>query len=167
MKMQATTTHNNVVHSAYERIALGISSELVTMRVHNQLFGVPVDYVCDVMPFNRITSVPLAPSYIAGVLNLRGRIVTVIDMRNKLGLPPLEQTDSQRMNAVVEYKNEMYSLLVDGVGDVLKTAPNSINPVPETLSSGWRSVAAGVCMLDKELMVVLDIEKLLFINNNE
>src|SRR5437773_6806042 len=92
--------------------------DFVTMTIAEQLFGIPVLQVQDVLGPQRITRIPLAPPEVAGSLNLRGRIVTAIDLRTRLGLPQL--TDGKpRMSIVVDHGGELYSLMVDQVGEVL------------------------------------------------
>ena len=83
------------------------------------MFGIPVLKVHDVLQQQRITHVPLAPPEVAGSLNLRGRIVTAINMRCRMGMEVIEQTGNKAMSAVVECQNELYSLIVDSVGEVL------------------------------------------------
>jgi purine-binding chemotaxis protein CheW len=132
--------------------------DFVTMKVGGQLFGIPVLQVQDVLNPQRITKIPLAAPEIAGALNLRGRIVTAIDMRTRLGLPA---TDKARMSIVVEYKTELYSLLVDEVGDVMSLTMKDYENSPPTLDARWRDVADGVYRLDDRLMLVIDVAKLL------
>src|SRR3546814_17937554 len=86
------------------------------MTIADQLFGIPVLQVQDVLGQQRITRIPLAPPEIAGPLNLRGRIVTAIDVRLRLGLGPRERSDKD-MSIVVDYRGELYSLMVDQVGE--------------------------------------------------
>ena len=92
--------------------------EYVTVLIGEQLFGLPINRVQDVFMPETITQVPLSPPEIAGVLNLRGRIVTVIDMRRRLRLPRAEDA-GQPMAVGIEYKGESYGLLIDQVGEVL------------------------------------------------
>ncbi|MBR0871942.1 chemotaxis protein CheW, partial [Bradyrhizobium tropiciagri] len=97
----------------------GAMAEYVTAVIGGQLFGLPISRVQDVFMPERLTRVPLASSEIAGVLNLRGRIVTVIDMRARLGLPQAE--DGQVPMAVgVDQRGESYGLLIDQIGEVLR-----------------------------------------------
>ena len=142
--------------------ALALSSydtrDFVTLKLGGQLFGIPVLQVQDVLNPQRITRIPLAAPEIAGALNLRGRIVTAIDMRTRLGLPA---TDKARMSIVVEYKNELYSLLVDEVGDVMSLTMKDYENSPATLDARWRDVADGIYRLNDTLMLVLDVAKLL------
>src|SRR6266567_8640649 len=109
----------------------GTVAEYVTATIGGQLFGLPIQQVQDVFMPERLTRVPLAPPEIAGVLNLRGRIVTLIDMRDRLGLQP-RTGESQTMAIGVEAGGESYGLLIDSVGEVLKLddagrEPNPIN----------------------------------------
>src|SRR5437588_5784145 len=94
-------------------------TEYVTVMLDGQLFGLPILRVQDVFMPDRMTRVPLAPPEVAGVLNLRGRIVTAIDMRRRLGLPALDDGRA-RMAIGVECKGESYGLLIDVIGEVLK-----------------------------------------------
>src|SRR5688572_10895735 len=94
------------------------ASMLVTMRVDNQLFGIPVQHVRDVLKEQRVARIPLAAPEIAGSINLCGRIVTVINLRERLKLGP-KQDSKPHMFVVVERQNELYSLMVDSVGDVM------------------------------------------------
>ncbi len=129
--------------------------QLVTMRINTQLLGIPVVEVREILQGQRITKVPLAPPEIAGALNLRGRIVTVIDIRPKLGLPPRSNNISSTF-VVVEHKGELYSLLVDSVGDVLNIPPAQIQGTPPNLSPLWRELSAGVHRLKDELLIILE-----------
>lgn len=140
---------------------------LVTMRVDAQLFGVPVQYVRDVLREQKMTRVPLAPPEIAGSINLRGRIVTAINVRARLKLDA-HKGDEKQMFVVVERHNELYSLMVDSVGDVMNIPHNQIEKAPANMASNWREVATGVHRLDGELLVIIDPETLLtLVNSNE
>jgi purine-binding chemotaxis protein CheW len=133
--------------------------EFVTVTVANQLFGIPVPAVRDVLAPQPIAPIPLAPAWVAGALNLRGRIVTALDVRALLGLPPRADPLSA-MSVVVEAPGEFYALRVDGVGDVLRCTAAEIRPNPPTLGALWRNVSAGVVRLDQGLLVVLDVDRL-------
>lgn len=135
----------------------GDAAEYVTALVGGQLFGLPIARVLDVFAPDRLTRVPLAPPEIAGVLNLRGRIVTAIDMRRRLDLPPRAPGDPV-MAIGVERGGESYGLLVDQVGEVLKLSAARLDPVPANLDASWARLAVGVCRLDERLMVVLDVD---------
>lgn len=134
--------------------------EFVTVTIENQMFGIPVAIVQDVLRKQRITPVPLASQEIAGVMNLRGRIVTAIDVRKRLGLDDANSR-TKSMYVVVEYKGEQYSLIVDSVGEVMALPAKNFENNPNNLSPQWQEVSLGVYRLDDKLMVVLDVAKLL------
>ncbi len=134
--------------------------EFVTVMVGEQMFGLPIDRVHDVFKAERMTRVPLAHPEIAGVLNLRGRIVTAIDMRRRLDLPSVTEGESH-MAVGIEDRGESYGLLFDQVGEVLKIAAGQIDPIPANLDPRWGSVTAGVHRLEDNLMIVLDVDRVL------
>ncbi len=148
-------------------LASGATSDLVTMTIAGQLFGIPVLQVQDVLSPQRITRIPLAPPEVAGSLNLRGRIVTVIDLRSCLGMPPMAETTKGRMSIVVDYQGELYSLLVDQIGEVLSLSNTDFERNPPTLEKRWREIALGIYRLNQNLLVVLDVARLLNIVNAE
>ena len=133
--------------------------DFVTMTIAGQMFGIPVLRVHDVLGPQRIAHIPLAPSWVAGALNLRGRIVTAIDVRRRLGLPPAERAGTG-MSIVIEYTGELYSLVVDEVGDVITFPADKIVPNPPTLEPVWREISTGIVRLEQQLLVVLDVDKL-------
>jgi purine-binding chemotaxis protein CheW len=134
--------------------------EYVTATVGGQLFGLPISRVQDVFAPDRLTRVPLASSEIAGLLNLRGRIVTAIDMRKRLGLDASSEIAS-RMAVGVECRGESYGLLIDVIGEVLKLPTSEREENPLNLDPGLASVSAGVYRLDGKLLVVLDVDRVL------
>ncbi|MCG8503860.1 MAG: chemotaxis protein CheW [Sphingomonadales bacterium] len=135
-------------------------SDFVTIRVAGQLLGLPVLAVHDVLNAQKITPIPVAPSFVAGVLNLRGRIVTAIDLRNRLGFPDREEGEKS-MSVVVEHKGEPYSLLIDSVGEVLSLENEEFEKNPVTLDPRWREISVGIYRLDDELLAVIDVKRLL------
>jgi purine-binding chemotaxis protein CheW len=138
---------------------LETATEYVTATVGGQLFGLPIARVQDVFVLDRLTRVPLAAPEIAGVLNLRGRIVTAIDMRRRLGLAPGEVR--RRMAIGIEYKGESYGLLIDAIGEVLSLPAGGPEENPVNLEPRLARVSAGVHRLEDRLMVVLDVDRLL------
>jgi purine-binding chemotaxis protein CheW len=134
--------------------------EFVTALIGDELFGLPILRVQDVFHPERLTRVPLAPAEIAGVLNLRGRIVTLIDMRRLLGLG--ERQEKTRPLAIgVEMRGESYGLLIDSVGEVLKLDDAAREPPPVNLDPRLARVCAGIHRLDGQLLVVLDVDRVL------
>jgi purine-binding chemotaxis protein CheW len=139
--------------------------EYVTAVIGGQLFGLPILRVQDVFAPERLTKVPLAPAEIAGVLNLRGRIVTLIEMRHRLGLEQ-RKNDSPVMAVGVESRGESYGLLIDSVGEVLKLDDVACEPNPSNLDPGLASVSTGIYRLDGQLLMVLDVDRVLDIAVN-
>jgi purine-binding chemotaxis protein CheW len=162
-------SHDNVAIESRRGKADSVSeaSDFVSVVIGGQLFGIPVLQVRDVLASQRITRVPLAPPEVAGSLNLRGRIVTAIDIRTRLGLAERADEPSAgkpRMSVVVDYGGELYSLMVDSVGEVLRLAASNFERNPATLDVRWREVSAGIYRLDGSLLVVLDVTRLLDIS---
>jgi purine-binding chemotaxis protein CheW len=136
------------------------TSSLVTLTVANQLCGVPVLCVRDILADQPITRIPLAPPEIAGSLNLRGRIVTAIDLRRRLGIAPAPP-GTPRMSVVTEQGGDLYALLVDQVSEVMTPPETSFERNPPTLPPAWSELCAGIYRLRERLMVVLDIGRVL------
>ncbi|HEY4982017.1 MAG TPA: chemotaxis protein CheW [Pseudolabrys sp.] len=134
--------------------------EYVTAMIGGQLFGLPILRVQDVFIPERLTRVPLAPPEIAGVLNLRGRIVTLIDMRGRLGLDTCEH-DGPPMAIGVESRGESYGLLIDSVGEVLKLDDDTREPNPINLDPRLARVSTGIHRLEGQLLMVVDVERVL------
>jgi purine-binding chemotaxis protein CheW len=133
---------------------------LVTLTVANQLCGIPVLAVRDVLGEQAITRIPLAPPEIAGSLNLRGRIVTAIDLRQRLRLPPAP-LGQKRMSVVAEQSGELYALLVDQVSEVMSLDTAAFERNPPTLERNWAEYSTGIFRLEGRLLVMLDAPKLL------
>lgn len=146
-------------------VATDSSDGLVSIRIGAQTFGVPVLSVQDVISETPINRVPLAPPEVAGSLNLRGRIVTAIDMRRRLGMDPRPSSD-RSMSVIVEHGGELYALVVDDVGDVLWLEPAEREAGPVTLSPEWRAVCAGLYRLEDELLLVLNIAQVLTLSGS-
>ena len=135
-------------------------TEYVTAMIGGQLFGLPIARVQDVFLPERLTRVPLASPDVAGVLNLRGRIVTAIDMRSRLGLPKREG-GRPPMAVGVDLRGESYGLLIDQIGEVLRLPEEGKEENPVNLDPRMAKLAGGVHRLDGQLMVVLDVDKVL------
>jgi purine-binding chemotaxis protein CheW len=135
-------------------------TEYVTFTTAGQLFGLPIERVQDVFKPARMTRVPLAGPEIAGVLNLRGRIVTAINLGKRLDLA--SQVDATAAMAIgIESGSESFGLLVDAIGEVLKLSEGDREPTPINLERKLARVAAGVFRLDGQLLVVLDVDRVL------
>lgn len=127
-----------------------------TFYLDKLLFGVDLEDVQEVARALDVTPIPLAPKVVRGIINLRGQIVTAIDLRSQLELEP-RQTKEPPMNVVVRDEDGAVSLLVDHVGDVIEAEVSSFERPPETLSPHVRSMISGIHKLDGRLMHVLDI----------
>lgn len=152
---------NQITPEAADRaISVGnAANQIVTFYLANQRCGVPALSVHEVLRPQPITHVPLAPPEIAGTMNLRGHIVLTINTRVRLSLPPVDET-VKRMCIVVDSDQEQYCLMVDRVGDVLTVDPLEIEPNPASLEQIWMSVASGVYSDNGDIIVLLDIKKL-------
>jgi purine-binding chemotaxis protein CheW len=130
--------------------------QLCTFYVDDLFFGVDVTRVQEVIRYQQMTRVPLASDVIRGLINLRGQIVTAIDLRKRLGL-----ADSQElpMNVVVRTDDGVVSLLVDEIGDVVEVTAESYERGPDTLSAATRELVTGVYKLKRELLLLLDTER--------
>ncbi len=163
MSEALATTESTVAAADSQNLATHPGENLedyVTFKVEGQLFGIPVLRIQDILKPKQIAPVPLAPKEVRGSINLRGRIVTVINVRIRLGLEPRDD-DAESMGVTVEQDNDLYTLLVDEIGDVIGLSRNCYEKNPGTLDPLWREFSNGVFRLDEELMVVLDIDRLL------
>jgi purine-binding chemotaxis protein CheW len=156
----ASSTSSVTKDSKSRQAGIATMRDFLTLRIHGQLFGVPILQVQDVLGQQRVTKIPLAPPQVAGSLNLRGRIVTAVDVRKCLALSG-QSEETKQMSVVVENDSELYSLIIDRVGDVLSLPDSDFENTPATLDPTWRSVALGVYRLPEELLVILDVSKLL------
>jgi len=160
--MTETTTARDHADGQNERA----STQLVTLTIADQLFGIPVLSVQDVLAPQPVARVPMAHPVVAGLINLRGRIVTAINMRQRMALPPRED-DNEGMSVVVEYQGELYSLNIDTIGDVVNVPNDKIEANLATLDPLWRGFADGIYRLDEQLLVILDITRLLDLDGAE
>lgn len=144
------------------------SLDYVTVTVGGQLFGLPIARVQDVFIAARITPVPLAPREIIGLINLRGRVVTAVCMRRRMGhtnAPDGSAPCGEReLTAVgIDLGGEAFALIVDSVGEVMRLSRATFEPVPIHLDRAWASLAKGVHRLDDRLLVVIDVDTVLTI----
>jgi purine-binding chemotaxis protein CheW len=133
------------------------AEQFCTFFLDGHFFGTPVPQVQEVIQYQVMTRVPLAPSVISGMINLRGQIVPAIDLRRRLGLPD-RPPDKLPMNVVVRTAEGAVSLLVDEIGDVIEVEAEALESPPETLQGFAREVVRGVYKLPGRLLLVLDTE---------
>lgn len=132
--------------------------QFCSFYLDNLMFGVELKKVQEVIRYLEITEVPLAPRVVSGLMNLRGQIVTGIDLRRRLDLADRPE-NTQPMNVVIRSEDGAVSLLVDEIGDVVEVTEESFEHPPETLQGKVREVILGVHKLEKQLMHVLNTEK--------
>ncbi len=143
-----------------DTLSKGNTSQLLTFALDEQLFGIPVNYIRDIFKSTSITHVPLTPPEVAGVVNLRGHIVTAINLRHKLGLPTGEKSQVN-MNVAVDIGSEMYSFIIDSVSEVLTLPKTDFEENPATLDDNLKELSLGIYKLDQRLLIVLDVNKLI------
>ncbi len=134
------------------------SSQFCTFYLDNLLFGVELKNVQEVIRSLNMTRVPLAPRVVSGLINLRGQIVTAVDLRRRLELDA-RPAEALPMNVVVRSEDGAVSFLVDEIGDVVEVDESTFEPAPEMLCASVRSMILGVHKLNDRLMHVLDTEK--------
>lgn len=137
-----------------------IAQQFVTFYLGKQYVGIPVQKVQEVIRTQGVTAAPLAPPYVMGLLNLRGQIVTTIDLGILLGIGKQEETTNSR-NIVLDFEGTLFALLVDSVGDVQTLDKKYFSTTPSTLEEPWKSSCAGVYTLPENLLVILEISNLL------
>ena len=129
-----------------------------TFFLDQLFFGVKVETVQEIIRYQAMTPVPLAPDEVGGLINLRGQIVTTINLRRRLELPPFK-SDQEPYNVVTRINDDIVSLLVDEVGDVLNVNDADFEPPPETLTIRLRNLIRGAYKLEDRLLLILDVEK--------
>jgi purine-binding chemotaxis protein CheW len=134
--------------------------DFVTVVTAGQVFGLNLDRVRDVFVPRGLSPVPLAPHEVSGLLNLRGRIVTAVDLRRRLGLGP-RNSATPPVAVGIEERGELYGLIVDEVGEVLRLPRSRREANPVNLDERWADICDGVYQLDDGLMVVVDVDKVL------
>jgi purine-binding chemotaxis protein CheW len=137
---------------------MATNRQFCTFYVDGLLFAIDLQHVQEVIQFLQMTRVPLAPDAVCGLLNLRGQIVTALDLRSRLGIPPRTGTNDP-MNVVVRSTDGAVSLMVDEIGDVVEVEEASFEKPPETLRGSVRCMILGVHKLNARLMHVLDVER--------
>ena len=135
------------------------AAEVVTFRLGSQWFGIDVLSVQEVIGSLRITHVPLADAGVVGLLNLRGQIVTAIDLHWRLEIS--RDASEALMNVVIREGGELFALVVDEVGDVVAIEAGALDPLPARLDGAWSHVCTAVVRMERGLLAVLDVTRLL------
>jgi purine-binding chemotaxis protein CheW len=132
----------------------------VTFRLENEKYGINVMQVQEVLRVTEIAPVPGAPSYVLGIINLRGNVVTVIDTRSRFGLAPAEMDDSTRI-VIIEADEQVVGILVDSVAEVVDLKASEIETAPNVGTEESAKFIQGVASHDDELLILVDLNKLL------
>jgi purine-binding chemotaxis protein CheW len=134
------------------------NSQMVSFRIGKEIFGVPITMVQEIVRVPEITPVPDMPSFIKGVINLRGKIVSVIDLGKRL---KLDCTPLSRSSRILEVEKKIIGLLVDAVTQIIKVPPEAVEPPPEIVSSIAAEYLMGVGKLPDKLVILLDLRNIL------
>ncbi len=143
---------------ASKRAFTATSGQLATFRLDGDLYGVEVEHVQEVLRRQGLTRVPLAPAAVAGLINLRGQVVTAIELRERLGRPPRPE-GTEAVVIVVRLHGEVVSLLVDTIGDVVDVAGDDFELPPDTLDGAVRDLIRGAYKLHGQLLLALDVHR--------
>jgi purine-binding chemotaxis protein CheW len=131
---------------------------MVAFLLDGDLYGVDVSQVQEVLRSHQLTRVPLAPPAVAGLINLRGQVVTAIELRERLGRPARPE-GADAVALVVRLDGEVVSLLVDSIVDVVEVAPETFEPPPDTLRGQFRALIRGAYKLEDRLLLALDVRR--------
>jgi purine-binding chemotaxis protein CheW len=146
------------VSTATEARSMPATSQLATFWLDGDLFGVEVEHVQEVLRSQSITRVPLAPSAVAGLINLRGQVVTAIELRERLGRKPRPE-GQEAVVIVVRLHGEAVSLLVDSIADVVDVDVRDFEAPPDTLDGAGRELIRGAYKLSGQLLLALDVNR--------
>lgn len=147
-------------NSAVEGVAGDPVIQLVTFRLKDETYGINVMQVQEVLRVTEIAPVPGAPGYVLGIINLRGNVVTVIDTRTRFGLPTTERDDSSRI-VIIESEQQVVGILVDSVAEVVELRQSEIDSAPNIGNDESSRYIQGVASRDEDLLIVVDLNKLL------
>jgi len=134
--------------------------QLVSFRLGVEEYGVSIMKVQEIIRMQEITKVPQMPDFIEGIINLRGNVIPIIDLRKRFGLSCAEKTIDSRI-VVVSVRERIVGIIVDGVSEVLRLSEEQIEPPPPAVSTAGREYIKGVGKLEKRLLILLDIDKIL------
>jgi len=134
--------------------------QIVGFRIGNGTYGVPIQSVHEILRVPQITAVPDAPAYIEGVINLRGKIISIIDLRKRFHEPSIQSNGRNRI-LVIEIRGRLVGLIVDSASEVLKVSPADIEKPPAIIENAAVNCISGVAKLGGRLLVLIDVARLL------
>ncbi len=156
--MSTTTMTARGVENALSEVTG--TMQLVSFRLANELYGIEITKVREIILITEITRIPQTPHYVKGLINLRSTVIPVIDLRSLFGLPEGEMTDESRI-MVLQASGRTIGIVVDAVSEVLRVKQDQIAPPPPTVAKLGREYLTGLVKLDKQLLILLDIDKIL------
>ncbi len=133
---------------------------LVVVRLDRERYGVPIEHVHEIIRMQEVTRIPRAPAFVEGVINLRGQVIPVIDLRKRFGLPHAERNGAARI-VVVEMNGSRVGVVVDAVLEVLRLPNNSVVPPEELLAASEVAFLQGVAKQGDDLILLLDLQRVL------
>ena len=142
-----------------------MGQQFCTFHVSDLFLGIEVERIQEVLRDSVVTTVPKAPKAISGLINLRGQIVTAVDLRTRFGLPSRQAEDSWTV-LVLDGADELLSLVVDSAGDVVEVDDDHFEEPPDTLTSDSRRLIRGAYKLEKQLLLVLDVDNAFDLETN-
>ena len=152
-------------NSLVESVLSGDTSQLCGFKIMDGQYAIPVLEVQEVVKPQKVTPVPLGPDYVDGLINLRGQIVTAINLRVMFGLPKNEEGEDNYMNIIVRWGDDLYALVVDEIMDVMDIENTTFEETPDMIEEKIKKYIRGVFKLENNLLTLLSLEKLLDIKN--
>src|SRR6059058_1034870 len=140
--------------------ASGEERQLVVFQLGAELYGVEIARVHEIIRLQAITRVPRAPAFVEGIINLRGKVIPVVDLRHRFGLPAAEHTRASRI-VVVEIGDQVVGIVVDGVSEVLRVSPSIVEPPSPVVAGIDSEYLHGIAKLPERLVILLDLDRIL------
>ena len=158
--MNATLQRESQNRETHARETKSRETQIVGFRVGRETYGIPIMALHEIVRVPEITAVPDAPAHLEGVINLRGKIVSVVDLRKRFNKPATALTRHNRI-LVVEHRGRLVGMIVDSASEVLKIAESEIEPAPAMMKEGGLDCVTGLGKFQKRLIILLDVDKVL------
>jgi purine-binding chemotaxis protein CheW len=156
--MQSTAAQDR--ERTQDPAAAGDEQQLVVFHLGAELYGVEIARVHEIIRLMQVTRVPRAPSFVEGVINLRGKVIPVVDLRRRFGLPQADHTRASRI-VVVELSDHVVGIIVDGVSEVLRVNTATIEPPSPVVAGIDSEYLSGIAKVDEQLIILLDLDRVL------
>jgi len=154
----STTAQEPQVQQRHASGQIG-SMQLVSFKLGNEIYGIEITKIREIILVGEITQIPETPHYIKGLINLRSSVIPVIDLRARFSLPEGELTDESRI-MVLNVGNRTIGIVVDSVNEVLRVSQDQVSPAPPTVASLGNQYMTGLVRLDEQLLILLDVDRL-------